>query len=256
MCTLLVWKRRHPRFGLIAAANRDEFLARPATGATRLSDDPLVVGGRDLTAGGTWFAVNEHGILAALTNRRGAGAHDPAKRSRGGLVLEVARRRSIAQATEHVARLDAREYNPFVLLIANVEDAVAVHGGDDGIRIVRLTDGAHAVTNWDLDAAAPPKAAYALDKASGASVTGEEAPDIAIRLHRLLADHGSARGDDALCVHRPQSAYGTRSTSIALVGPSPGDIRLFHAEGPACTSTLVDVGGLLRHEGASPTSNV
>jgi uncharacterized protein with NRDE domain len=191
MCTLLVWKRQHPRFGLIAAANRDEFLARPATGATRLADDPLVAGGRDLTAGGSWFALNEFGVLAALTNRRGAGAHDPAKRSRGRLVLEIARCRSIGEATQHVERLDAREYNPFVLLVASADDALAVHGGDDGTHVVRLTEGAHAITNWDLDAVEPPKAAYALGKASGASVSGDEPAHTAARLHAMLADHGS-----------------------------------------------------------------
>lgn len=256
MCTLLVWKRQHPRFGLIAAANRDEFLARPATGATRLADDPIVVGGRDLTAGGTWFAVNEHGLLAALTNRRGAGTHDPSKRSRGALVLEVARSRSVARASEHVALMDAREYNPFVLLLADAADALAVHGGDSGARVVRLSDGAHAVTNWDLDAVEPPKAAHALAKAVDASVSGDDPSELARRLHRMLADHGSSQGDDALCVHRPQRSYGTRSTTIALIGTAPGDIRLFHADGPACASTLVDVSGLLREEGSARVSNV
>lgn len=255
MCTLLVWKHQHPRFGLIAAANRDEFLARPATGATRLAVDPHVVGGLDLMAGGSWFAVNELGLLAALTNRHGAGKHDPTKRSRGRLVAEIARHRTVAGAEAAIARIDARAYNPFVLLIAGADDALAVHGGENGAHIVHLTDGAHAITNWDLDAAVPSKAAYALGKASTSSVGSDDAADLARKLHAMLADHGSGSGDDALCVHRPQRGYGTRSTSIALIGSAPGDMRLFHAEGPACTSTLVEVSGLLRDEGAKRMSN-
>jgi len=250
MCTLLIWKRQHPRFGLIAAANRDEFLARPATTPTSLGGDPLVVGGRDVTAGGTWFAINEHGIVTALTNRRGAGAHDPSRRSRGLLVTEIARSRSMAEAAKIAERIDAAVYNPFVLFVGDADEALALHGGDDGSRLVRIDDGAHAITNWDLDASAPPKAAYAREKARALPVGGDDdAEDLASRLHASLADHGSG-ADDALCVHRPQTGYGTRSTSIALVGFWQSDTRLYHAEGPACASTLVDVSGLLRDEPA------
>lgn len=256
MCTLLVWKHRHHRFGLIAAANRDEFLARPATTPTSLGDDPLVVGGRDVTAGGTWFAINEHGIVTALTNRRGAGAHDPSKRSRGLIVAEIARSRSMAQAARTAERIDAAEFNPFVLFVGDADEAFALHGGDDGSRLVHIDDGAHAITNWDIDASSPRKAAFACEKARAFPIDGDgDAGALAAQLHTLLSDHGSD-ADDALCVHRPQTGYGTRSTSIALVGFRRGDTRLYHAEGPACASTLVDVSGLLRDEPAPRPSNV
>lgn len=256
MCTLLVWKHRHHRFGLIAAANRDEFLARPATTPTSLSGDPLVVGGRDETAGGTWFAINEFGIVTALTNRRGAGAHDPSKRSRGLLVTEIARSRSMSQAASFAERIDSAAYNPSVLFVGDSDEAFALHGGDHGSRLVRVDDGVHAITNWDLDASSPPKAAHAIAKARDLSIAGDESADeLAVKLHALLADHGSGT-DDALCVHRPQSGYGTRSTSIALIGLQPSDTRLYHAEGPACSSTLVDFSRLLRHDPAPRPSNV
>jgi len=256
MCTLLIWKRQHPRFGLIAAANRDEFLARPATTPTSLSRDPLVIGGRDATAGGTWFAINAHGLVTALTNRRGAGAHDPSKRSRGMLVVEFARLATVADAAKLAERIDATLYNPFVLFVGATNDAFALHGGVEGSRLEWIADGAHAITNWDLDATTPPKAARALDKASDVQFDAGESPEeIASRLHAFLADHGSSR-DDALCVHQPQTGYGTRSTSIALVGFQPADTRLFYAEGPACASTLVDVTALLRDEAAPRPSNV
>jgi len=256
MCTLLVWKHRHNRFGLIAAANRDEFLARAATTPTSLSSDPLVVGGRDATAGGTWFAINEHGIVTALTNRRGAGVHDPSRRSRGLLVAEIARSRSMAQAEKIAERIDPAEYNPFVLFVGDADEAFALHGGDDGSRLVRIDDGAHAITNWDLDASSPPKAAFAREAARAFPIDGDDdAEGLAARLHELLSGHGSG-ADEALCVHRPQTGYGTRSTSVALVGFRQSDTRLYHAEGPACASTLVDISGLLRDEPAPRPSNV
>ena len=256
MCTLLVWKRQHPRFGLIAAANRDEFFARPATTPTSLARDPLVIGGRDATAGGTWFAINEHGIVTALTNRRGAGAHDPLKRSRGSLVVEFAKRASVADAARFAEAIDSTLYNPFVLFVGEASDAFALHGGVDGSRLEWIADGAHAITNWDLDATSPPKAARALDKASGFRFDAAQSPEeLASRLHAILADHGSS-ADVALCVHRPETGYGTRSTSIALLGLEPDDTRFFNAEGPACASTLVDVTALLRDEAAPRPSNV
>src|ERR1700680_2706214 len=73
MCTLLVWKHRRPDFPIVIAANRDEFEGRPSTGPQRLNEQPLVGGGRDEVAGGTWLAVSELGLVVALTNRRGAG---------------------------------------------------------------------------------------------------------------------------------------------------------------------------------------
>ena len=40
---------------------------------------PRIIGGRDERAGGTWLAVGEHGVVAALTNRPSA-APDAARR--------------------------------------------------------------------------------------------------------------------------------------------------------------------------------
>jgi len=253
MCTLLLWKHEHPRFGLIAAANRDEFLGRPSTGPQALVADPLVVGGRDETAGGTWFAVSEHGLIVALTNRRGAGGHDPSKRSRGGLVIEAARSQTLDEALARVRAIDARAYNPFVLFAGDARAAFAAHGGDDGLRVEHVADGAHAITNWDLDALQPPKAAQALRAARGVDLRAGPSPeDVATSLHALLGGHGAGRGDaTAFCVHRDAERYGTRSTTIALLAGDPGQTRIFHAEGPACVSTLVEVSRLLRHESGS-----
>ena len=250
MCTLLLWKRVDERYPLIVAANRDEFLDRPSTGPQPLALDPLVVGGRDEVAGGTWFAVNAAGLIVALTNRRGAGSHDPTRRSRGVLVTRIASASSFDDALAQARRVDPRTYNPFVLLLGDVRDAAVVHCGEDGIRIDRITDGPHAITNWDLDAPAPPKAAHAFGAARSAAVGLHDDPQTdAARLHALLADHGEAnKSETALCVHRPAENYGTRSSTIALLGREASETRLFHAEGPPCTATLADFSALLRHD--------
>src|SRR5215471_227882 len=52
MCTLAAFVRVFPGWPLVVAANRDEFLARPATPPVLLRDaPPRAVGGQDRSAG-------------------------------------------------------------------------------------------------------------------------------------------------------------------------------------------------------------
>ena len=82
---MFAWKTE-PGFPLVVAANRDERLDRPAHSLCVLREHaPRILGGRDDLAGGTWLAVNEHGVVAGLTNRPSPGGRDPTKRSRGEL---------------------------------------------------------------------------------------------------------------------------------------------------------------------------
>ena len=69
MCLLVVVSRMVPEWPLIVAANRDEQYARPADPVTVLRERPRTLGGRDRLAGGTWLALNEHGVVAGLTNQ-------------------------------------------------------------------------------------------------------------------------------------------------------------------------------------------
>ncbi|MCE7958558.1 MAG: hypothetical protein DYH06_11570, partial [Acidobacteria bacterium ACB2] len=85
MCTLVALHRCVPGAHLWVAANRDEFLARPAAGpALRDGRAGAIVAPLDLQAGGTWWGLNAQGVFAAVTNRP-APRPDPALRSRGQL---------------------------------------------------------------------------------------------------------------------------------------------------------------------------
>jgi uncharacterized protein with NRDE domain len=78
--------RVHPRFPFIIAANRDEFMNRPAQPAHFWSDAPHLLAGRDLRAGGTWLGITRTGRFTAITNYRDlrrSPVHGP---SRGQLV--------------------------------------------------------------------------------------------------------------------------------------------------------------------------
>jgi len=84
MCLIVVAWQVHPDFPLVVAANRDEYYARPTAHAQHWPDQPTVLGGRDLEAGGTWLGLAETGRFAAVTNVREP-APAPGKRSRGAL---------------------------------------------------------------------------------------------------------------------------------------------------------------------------
>jgi uncharacterized protein with NRDE domain len=249
VCTLLVWKNRHPQYPIIVAANRDEFEGRPASDPLRLSEHPLVVGGRDEVAGGTWLAVSERGLLVALTNRREAGRHDPVKRSRGLLVLECARRSSLEEIDAALRDVDARAYNPFVLVALDAREGLAAQAGEDGLHIAAIADGVHAVTNWDFDDERHPKALRALELARTFDIARPDVAALADDLHRLLADHapGERGMDGGLCVHRTEERYGTRSTAIVMLDRA-GRARFFYGRGHPCENGLTDVSALLAGE--------
>ena len=86
MCLIAFAWRKHPRYRLVVAANRDEFHERPTAPAQPLEHAPRVHGGRDLLKGGSWLLVSELDRVAAVTNvRDGREAPDPRWRSRGEL---------------------------------------------------------------------------------------------------------------------------------------------------------------------------
>ena len=117
-----------PGAPLIVAANRDERLDRPAIPMTVLRpSDPRILGGQDLLAGGTWLAVNEHGVVAGLTNQPSADGRDPTKRSRGELPLAFAVHRTATEAVDAViADLDPAAYNPCWMLVGDRDALFAI----------------------------------------------------------------------------------------------------------------------------------
>lgn len=70
MCIAYLAVATSSEWPLFIAANRDEFHARPTLPTAPWSDAPDVIGGKDLQAGGTWFAVQKQGRFALLTNFR------------------------------------------------------------------------------------------------------------------------------------------------------------------------------------------
>jgi uncharacterized protein with NRDE domain len=257
MCLLIALFREVAGAPLLVAANRDELYARPAVTMTVLRDaGPRILGGRDELAGGTWLAVNEHGVVAGLTNQPSAG-RDAGKRSRGELPLAFAACASAAQAVAAVtAKLDPADYNPCWMLVGD-RDALFSVGLADGREpgVEQLSPGMHVLQNAPFRAPSPKTAqvtAMAAEELAAPASAGAAADALAA----VLCDHRPApgfrpvtlpsgrvlpAGISAACVHTPD--YGTRSSMIVTV-PAAGLPRLRVADGPPCQVPLRDVTSL------------
>jgi uncharacterized protein with NRDE domain len=272
VCLLIALFGVVPDVPLLIAANRDEMYQRAADPITVLcASQPRILGGRDELAGGTWLAVNEHGVVAGLTNQP-TGERDPAKRSRGELPLAFAVYPDAKTAvTEVCARLDPAAYNPCWMLIGDRHALFSVDvSGGRRAGVEELPPGRYVLENAPLrqPSAKQQRVAglvAALDKAgldaAGLDAAGLDAAGrVEAGLAAVLRDHQPAAGPEpagpgrrarpaelsAACVHTEH--YGTRSAMIISVGQA-GEPRVSAAGGPPCVTPLLDVTGMW----ASPT---
>jgi uncharacterized protein with NRDE domain len=243
MCTLVALHRCTPDAFLWIAANRDEYLDRPADGPSlRAGRSGPVIAPLDRRAGGTWWGVNPHGVFAAITNRP-TRELDPARRSRGQLVLDALAYDSAQAATDALSALGRDLYNPFNLFVADATDAAAVVY-ESTPRVMALMPGVHVVGNADPNAREVEKIRRTLDRAE--AVAAGPVDRISDGLATICRSHEA--GEDALastCVHR--GGYGTRSSTLLRLGSDRDLLR--HADGPPCTSPYHDFTPLLAELG-------
>ena len=116
MCIAALAWQAHPRWKLVALANRDEFHERPAAPLDRWPDAADLIAGRDLQSGGTWLGVRESTTDAArfvlVTNHRAEGFPRPDRPSRGALVTDL------LEGADPLA-VPLVRYNPFNLFSAS-----------------------------------------------------------------------------------------------------------------------------------------
>lgn len=241
MCTILLAWRHRPGTPIILAANRDELLARPSLDPHVLQSEPLIVGGQDAVAGGTWLAVRGDGSVAAVTNRR-AGDRDATRRSRGELPLMLLTAGSDDDALALLRGLDPTDYNPFNALYVSPRLAVVAHAHGDRIDVRRLEPGLHVLTVFDVDDQSQIKVAALTAMLHRADA---EAPDLLAAMEAILEERGEPgrTGVDAACVE-VDDVYGTVSSSSVVVRD---DRRIIyrHAPGCPCDTQRADLSALL-----------
>ncbi|GGL98180.1 NRDE family protein [Pseudomonas asuensis] len=148
MCLIVfAWRPEHTE-PLILAANRDEFYARPSAPLDTWKDQPHIIGGRDLTAGGTWLAVGSDGRFATVTNIRDPG-QPLSDRSRGELPVRFLESGISAEEYAHDVARRSDEYTGFNLLLGDRQSLW--HLNARSRKPHRLPPGIYGVSNADLN---------------------------------------------------------------------------------------------------------
>jgi len=150
MCLIAFAFDHHPRYSLVLAANRDEFLDRETESAGFWSDAPHLLAGRDCLAGGTWLGMTTGGKLAAVTNYRDPRIQVTDPPSRGILVADYLRDENMTPADLHAHLLSRGDaYDGFNLIYGTVSELhyFTNRGGSSG----PITPGIHALSNHLLD---------------------------------------------------------------------------------------------------------
>jgi uncharacterized protein with NRDE domain len=242
MCTLIALHRCFDDAHLVVAANRDEYLERPAAGpALHRWNGRRVLAPVDRRAGGTWLGLNDAGLFVALTNRPNP-TPDTTRRSRGLLVADALAHASAAQAAERALALAPGSYNPFNLFVADAEHAFAIVF-EEKPRVRVLTPGAHVIGNADPNDTSVPKIERVAREAERIAAGREE--DALSALAALCRSHEGAPGTlEAPCIHA--GAYGTRCSTLIRRGRHPEADAFRFSEGAPCQTDYDDFTPLLR----------
>ena len=231
MCTTVILRRPDHDWPIILAANRDEMMDRPWRGPDRHWEDrPEVRAGLDLTGGGSWLGVNDHGVVAAILNRVGSLGPMAGKRSRGELVLEALDHADAAAAATALTHLDPAAYRSFNLLIADCRDAFWLRnqgGRADRIEPFEVPEGLSMLTARDLNDQDSPRIRRHLPRFRAAPEPEPETEDWQA-WQEILATGPEPGGDDPFAAMTIATAegFGTVSASlIALPAPALGEAR-------------------------------
>lgn len=149
MCIISLHLKHHPVYKLILIANRDEAYARPAEPLHWWEDAPHILGGRDVTAGGTWLGITRHGYLAALTNYRNPNEQKNKSYSRGNITRSFLENEPAV--TDYLTRLQAehQHYNGFNLIVGTVDDLFYYSQQKNSSASIPV--GTHSLSNASLN---------------------------------------------------------------------------------------------------------
>ena len=225
MCLFFCAFEIHPTYRLIIAANRDEFYERPSRPASFWPEAPLLLAGKDLQGGGTWFGITRTGRIAAVTNYRDPRSHRNGAPSRGLLLTDYLLGQTDPAAYLEDVRRKGAAYNGFNLLVGTPRE-LYYHSNRKG-GVIALTPGLYGLSNHLLDTPWPKVAGG--KAALGELLSRGEDPvpealfeilsDSAIVEDNLLPETGIGREWERILSARfiASPVYGTRSSTLLYV---------------------------------------
>ena len=153
MCTLLILYRPKNKWPLIIAGNRDEMKDRPwLPPGKHWSKCNGIIAGKDLTAGGSWLGINTNGLVATILNRTNSLGPDIEKNSRGKIIIDILKNKTLDAALNYIKLLDITKWKPFNLFLANNKKAYWVKSSDkDELSINIIPEGKHFLDSYDIN---------------------------------------------------------------------------------------------------------
>lgn len=238
MCLIVFSWQPGSEFPLVMAANRDEFHARPAEPMGWWKDQPGMLAGRDLQAGGTWLGISRSGQLATVTNYR-ENVAAVKEQSRGDIVTGYTT--SDHSPAAYLSSLDGERYAGFSALAANGDELA--YASNRGQNARKLLPGLYGLSNAALDTPWP-KLVRSRTRLDELLLAGEPALDDLLEMMqdpRPASENELADPDLPFELERALSSpfivmpdYGTRC-STAIICRSDGHIevaeRRFDASG-------------------------
>ena len=151
MCLILFSVNHHPKYKFILAANRDEFFNRPTEFADFWKNDNNVLGGLDLSSGGTWLGLTKTGRFAAITNYRDGIQENKLSRSRGDLSKSFLQDSSPVQSNLSKISSERNKYNGFNILLSHNGFSSIFHYSNINNQTLEIKPGIHGLSNAYLD---------------------------------------------------------------------------------------------------------
>jgi len=145
MCLAVFSYKSDPNYPLIYASNRDEFYERPTQPATFWYDNPKLLAGRDLKAGGTWMGLTKDYRFAALTNYRDPKNILSDAPSRGDIVTDFLNSKKHAREFMVELKSGAGRFNGFNLIAGSIDELWYFNNQDFSIQ--KLEPGIYTLSN-------------------------------------------------------------------------------------------------------------
>ncbi|NND81450.1 MAG: hypothetical protein HKN50_03400 [Gammaproteobacteria bacterium] len=243
MCTL-TWFLNSDGYELFF--NRDESIARaraqlPTVQAT---EQVQYIAPTDADAGGTWIAVNQHGIAVCLLNHYQYQQMASYKKwiSRGEVVRQFAGLSTLAEARPRFRKLALQDYRAFRMLIidAGGKNCLCVWDGHQARVEQQVTP---LKSSSAADAHRVKRLRRDLFATSGLAQSQQR--DAFLDYH---ASHVPNKSAHSVCMHRPEA----NTVSLSHLRVTADEVQFRYADGAPCAAPL---GRALSLPRVSPTAS-
>lgn len=149
MCLIVLANNVHPKYKFVFAANRDEFYNRPTEQAKFWDDNPNLLAGKDVKAGGTWLGITKNGRFAAITNYRDMKSIKEDAPSRGKITIDYLLSNSSPEDFYNSIKSKMSNYNGFNFICGSLDELYYFSNKKEELR--KIDNGIHGLSNSLLD---------------------------------------------------------------------------------------------------------